>query len=78
MSYIACISSLKKKYLLFIRPKAPKSGGKVFLERLTFLWKELSFLQKVTLRNVFRYKLRLSMTIIGVLGCMALLVWDSG
>lgn len=78
VSYIACINSLKEKISSLMRPKAPKSGGKVLLERLPFLWKELSFLQKVTLRNVFRYKLRLSMTIIGVLGCMALLVLGFG
>lgn len=78
VSYFACINSLKEKISLLMRPKPPKAGNKVLLENFTIFWKELSFLQKVTLRNVFRYKLRLSMTIIGVMGCMGLLVLGFG
>lgn len=78
VSYFACISSLKESSASLMRAKAPKDGNKVFLEKISFIWKELSFLQKVTMRNVFRYKLRLSMTIIGVMGCMALLVLGFG
>lgn len=78
VSYITCIKTLKEKISSLMRAKAPKSGNTVFLERVPYIWKELSFLQKATLRNVFRYKLRLSMTIIGVMGCMGLLVLGFG
>ena len=57
-----------------MRPKAAKAGKKILLERITFIWKRLSFLQKVTARNIFRYKKRFFMTIIGIAGCSALLV----
>ena len=78
VSYITCIRTLKEKISSLMRAKAPKSGNFVFLEKIPYIWKELSFLQKATLRNVFRYKLRLSMTIIGVMGCMGLLVLGFG
>lgn len=61
-----------------MRPKAAKAGKKILLERITFIWKRLSFLQKVTARNIFRYKKRFFMTIIGVAGCSALLVAGFG
>lgn len=61
-----------------MRPKAAKAGKKILLERITFIWKRLSFLQKVTARNIFRYKKRFSMTIIGIAGCSALLVAGFG
>lgn len=78
VSYFACINSLKETASSLMRAKSPKDGNKVFLEKISFIWKELSFLQKVTMRNIFRYKLRLSMTIIGVMGCMGLLVLGFG
>lgn len=78
VSYVTCIRTLKEKISSLMRAKAPKSGNFVFLEKIPYIWKELSFLQKATLRNVFRYKLRLSMTIIGVMGCMGLLVLGFG
>ena len=61
-----------------MRPKAAKAGKKILLERITFIWKRLSFLQKVTARNIFRYKKRFFMTIIGIAGCSALLVAGFG
>ncbi|MCI8443882.1 MAG: FtsX-like permease family protein [Clostridia bacterium] len=61
-----------------MRPKAPKMGKRVILEKIPFIWKRLSFSQKVTVRNIFRYKKRFLMTIIGILGCTALIVVGFG
>ena len=61
-----------------MRPKAPKMGKRVLLEKIPFIWKRLSFSQKVTVRNIFRYKKRFLMTIIGILGCTALIVVGFG
>ena len=61
-----------------MRPKAAKAGKKILLEKIPFIWKRLSFLQKVTARNIFRYKKRFFMTIIGIAGCSALLVAGFG
>ncbi|MEX2955266.1 FtsX-like permease family protein [Staphylococcus pasteuri] len=64
------------KYLLL--PKPPKAGSKILLERLPFIWNKLSFNHKVTARNLFRYKGRMFMTILGVFGCTALLITGFG
>lgn len=61
-----------------MRPKAPKMGNRVFLEKIPFIWKYLNFSQKVTVRNLFRYKKRFYMTIIGILGCTALILTGFG
>lgn len=61
-----------------MRPKAPKAGKRIFLEKITFIWKKLKFLHKVSLRNIFRYKRRFFMMIIGISGCTALLVTGLG
>ena len=61
-----------------IRPKAPKSGRRVFLERIPFLWRRMSFLHKVCARNILRYKNRLWMMILGIGGCTALLITGAG
>lgn len=61
-----------------MRPKAPKMGNRVFLERIHFIWKRLNFSHKVTVRNIFRYKKRFFMTIIGILGCTALILTGFG
>lgn len=61
-----------------MRPKAPKEGKRVFLERFTFFWNRLSFMKKVSFRNVFRYKQRLFMMVLGIGGCMALLLTGFG
>lgn len=61
-----------------MRPKAPKSGNRVILEKITFIWNKLNFSQKVTVRNIFRYKKRFIMTIIGIFGCTSLIVTGFG
>lgn len=61
-----------------MRPRAPKIGKRILLEKINFIWKKLNFSQKVTFRNVFRYKKRLFMTIFGIAGCTALLVTGFG
>ncbi|MDE6475482.1 MAG: ABC transporter permease [Erysipelotrichaceae bacterium] len=74
----ACYKELLSTPAILMRAKSPKAGKKIFLEHLPFLWKRLSFLQKVTARNVFRYKKRFLMTIIGIAGCSALLLSGFG
>ena len=69
---------LKDKPSNLMRPKAPKIGKKILLERITPLWKRLNFNHKVTLRNIFRYKQRMIMTVLGIAGCMALLITGFG
>lgn len=61
-----------------MRPRAPKPGKRVLLERIPFIWKHLSFTKKVTVRNIFRYKKRFLMTIIGIAGCTALILTGFG
>ncbi len=73
-----CLKAFRTMPAELMRPKAPKPGSKVFLERISFVWKQLSFLNKVTARNIFRYKKRLLMTVIGIMGCTALLVCGFG
>lgn len=71
---LACRFELKQTPAALMRPKAPKAGSRIFLERITPLWNRMSFLNKVTARNIFRYKKRFLMTIFGIMGCMALLI----
>lgn len=71
----ACEAELKLMPAQLMRPKAPGLGSRVFLERITPLWKRLSFLNKVTARNLFRYKKRMLMTILGIAGCTALVLF---
>ena len=61
-----------------MRPKTPKAGKRVFLEYIPFVWKRLKFLQKVSMRNIFRYKKRFFMMVAGISGCSALLVTGFG
>ena len=61
-----------------MRPKAPKIGKRVLLEKIPFIWKRLSFSRKVTVRNIFRYKKRVLMTIIGIMGCTSLILAGFG
>ena len=72
---VACYSELKHVPAHLMRPKAPKEGSRVFLEYIKPLWKRMSFLNKVTARNLFRYKKRMFMTLFGIMGCTALLVF---
>ena len=73
-TWIACEAELHHMPATLMRPKAPKAGSRVMLERITPIWSRLSFLNKVTARNLFRYKKRLFMTIGGIMGCTALLL----
>ena len=72
-AYWVSRKELKEEANLLLLPKPPVSGSKIFLERLHFIWKHLSFTHKVTARNLFRYKQRMLMTIFGVAGSVALL-----
>ncbi|SKA00431.1 putative ABC transport system permease protein [Pilibacter termitis] len=78
----ACFLTLRKDLKSFpstlMLAKVPKSGRRILLERITFFWERLSFLQKVALRNLFRYKGRMVMVMIGVTGCMAMIVTGFG
>lgn len=74
----ACYKELNAVPANLMRPAAPKSGKRVFLERAGFLWKRLTFSQKAAIRNLVRYKKRFFMTIFGIGGCMALLLVGFG
>ncbi|MDE6063648.1 MAG: FtsX-like permease family protein, partial [Lachnospiraceae bacterium] len=77
-TWFSCRQEFKEVAASLMRPKAPKAGKRVFLERVSLVWKRLNFLQKVSVRNVFRYKKRFFMMIIGISGCTALLVTGFG
>lgn len=77
-SLVTLRSSLDNNVATLLRPKAPKIGNRILLERIPFIWKHLSFTYKVTARNIFRYKKRMLMTIIGVAGCTALVFMGFG
>ncbi|MBM7643353.1 FtsX-like permease family protein [Streptococcus loxodontisalivarius] len=72
-AYLVACRELRDKPAQLLQAKPPVSGSKILLERLTFIWKRLSFTHKVTARNIFRYKQRMLMTIFGVAGSVALL-----
>lgn len=74
----ACYKELSAQPAVLMRPPAPKKGKRVFLERITFIWKRLSFIWKSTVRNLMRYKKRFFMTIFGIGGCMALMLVGFG
>lgn len=74
----SCYRELSETPASLMRPPAPKEGKRVLLERITFFWKHLSFSWKSTLRNLFRYKKRLFMTIFGIAGSMALMLVGFG
>ena len=76
--YLACYKELMEQPSALMRPKAPKMGKRVLLERITFIWNRLSFFSKVTVRNLFRYKKRLFMTLLGVAGCTSLMLAGFG
>lgn len=77
-TFFACFKALSETPASLMRPPAPKEGKRVLIERVTFLWKHLNFTWKSTLRNIFRYKKRLFMTIFGIAGSMALLLVGYG
>lgn len=70
----ACAQEMRQKPASLMRPKAPRAGSRILLERIKPLWNRMSFLGKVTARNIFRFKSRLIMTVGGVAGCTALIV----
>lgn len=71
---LACNRDLRQTPAALMQPKAPKAGKRILLERVGPLWRSMSFLNKVTARNLFRYKARFFMTVFGILGCTMLLV----
>ncbi|MEF9998114.1 MAG: FtsX-like permease family protein [Lachnospiraceae bacterium] len=75
---MACYKELATTPSVLMRPPAPKQGKRVFMERITFIWKHLSFSWKSTIRNLIRYKKRFFMTVFGIGGCMALMLVGFG
>ena len=78
VAIFTCLKELKLNAATLMRPKAPKPGKRILLEKITFIWKHMNFTSKVTARNLFRYKARFLMTVIGVAGCTALIVAGFG
>ncbi|MEG2916920.1 MAG: FtsX-like permease family protein [Clostridium sp.] len=74
----ACYRELVETPALLMRPKAPTEGKRILLERIPFIWNRFNFIQKVSARNIFRYKKRFLMTVIGISGCTALLLAGFG
>ncbi|MCQ2553412.1 MAG: FtsX-like permease family protein [Clostridia bacterium] len=74
----ACLATLRENPASLMRPKTPTAGKRVFLERIKFIWNRLGFIQKVTARNLLRYKKRFWMTVIGIGGCTALIIAGFG
>lgn len=77
-TFMTALKVLKEKPSDLMRPKAPKSGKRVFLEHIPLLWERLKFSNKVTIRNLFRYKKRILVTIGGIAGCTALILCGFG
>jgi len=77
-TWLSCRLELSRPAAELIRPKTPKAGKRVFLEYITPIWKRMSFLRKVSIRNVLRYRSRLVMMVLGIGGCTALLVAGFG
>ena len=75
---IVAKKELKEMPSVLMRPKPPKKGKRILLEKMTFIWKRFNFSQKVTARNIFRYKKRAIMTIIGIAGCTGLMLTGFG
>ena len=78
VTILSCRYEMQEMAASLMRPKAPKAGKRIFLEYITFFWNRLKFLKKVSLRNIFRYKGRLFMMVLGIGGCTALLVAGFG
>lgn len=77
-TYLACKNELRCMPAELIRPKAPAAGKRILLEKISFIWKKMKFLYKVTARNVFRFKKRVFMMILGIAGCTALVLTGLG
>jgi len=78
VTIVTCFSEFTENPAELVRPKAPPSGKRIFLEYITPVWKRLSFLHKVSARNIFRFKKRMWMMLIGIAGCTALLITGFG
>lgn len=78
VSMFTCLGELRIRPAALMRPKAPKPGKRILLEYIKPLWSLFNFTSKVTARNIFRYKARFLMTVIGVAGCTALMVGGMG
>lgn len=77
-TWAAAFATLRERPATLMLPRAPKAGKRILLERIAPLWRRLSFSWKVTFRNLFRYKKRFVMTVIGIAGCTALLLTGLG
>ena len=77
-TFISCYAEFREVPAQLIRPKSPKDGKRILLERVGFIWKRISFLYKVSFRNIFRYKKRFFMMVLGISGCTALLIAGLG
>lgn len=78
VTWATCRTSLKEKPSQLMQPKAPKPGKRIWLERVGFIWNHLKFKWKATIRNIFRYKKNMILTIISVMGCTALILTGFG
>lgn len=78
VTWFCCVKELRCAPSDLIRPKAPEAGKRILLERIGFIWNRLSFMQKVSARNVFRYKKRIFMMLLGIGGCTALVLTALG
>lgn len=77
-TYISCRNELAEPAASLMRPKAPKAGKRVFLENIPAVWNRMKFMHKVSVRNIFRYKRRFFMMVVGISGCTALLLTGFG
>lgn len=77
-TFLACRHVLKETPASLMRPKAPRAGKRIMLERIAPVWRRMSFLNKVSARNLFRYKKRFFMTVFGIAGCTALMICGLG
>ena len=77
-TFIACRGQLRHMPAEIMRPETPKAGKRILLERIPFIWNRMKFLHKVTARNIFRYKKRMAMMIVGIGGCAALVLAGFG
>ena len=78
VTWLSCRSELRQVPAELIRPRTPRAGKRILLEKIPFLWNRFSFLRKVSARNIFRYKKRMFMMIVGIAGCTALLLTAFG
>lgn len=78
VTWLSCHAELRENPANLMRPKTPKAGKRILLEYIPFVWNRLSFLHKVSIRNIVRYKKRLFMMLLGVGGCTALIVAGLG